>query len=118
MDSLLANYLELSRYNRWMNERLYSLAASLSDEERKRPMGAFFGSIHGTFNHLLLSDRVWLSRFGAGKPPAVSKLSDELYAEFRELRDERAKTHAALDAYIAALTAESLGRTLTYKTTR
>jgi len=48
----------------------------------------------------------------------VSKLSDELYAEFGELRDERAKTDAALDAYVAALTAESLGRTLTYKTTR
>ena len=52
-----------ARYNRWMNDKLYGLAATLSDEARKRDVGAFFKSIHGTFNHLLLADRVWLARF-------------------------------------------------------
>src|SRR4051794_15966313 len=45
----------LARYNTWMNGKLYALAAALSDEVRKRDSGAFFKSIHGTFNHLLLA---------------------------------------------------------------
>ena len=55
-------------------------------------MGAFFGSMHGTFNHLLLADRVWLSRFGARSAPAVKSLADELFPDFAELRG-RARGH-------------------------
>jgi uncharacterized damage-inducible protein DinB len=42
------NYRLLARYNRWINQRLYDAAETLSDEERKRERGAFFGSIHRT----------------------------------------------------------------------
>lgn len=58
---LSLEWLETSvQYNRWMNEKRSGLAATLSDEARKRNLGAFFSSIHGTFNHILLADRVWL----------------------------------------------------------
>lgn len=113
---LLRHYEAMARYNRWMNDKLYALAATLTDEERKRPMGAFFGSIHGTFNHLLLADRTWMARFGAGEPPPVRSLSDELYADFDELRGERAKTDRALEAYVASLTDRALEGTLAYRT--
>ena len=53
----------MARYNRWMNERLYALLSGLPDDERKRDRGAFFGSMHGTLNHLLWGDRMWLGRF-------------------------------------------------------
>ena len=75
----------LARYNRWMNDKLYALATTLSDEARKRDQGAFFKSIHGTFNHLLLADRVWLARFhGVTIPegfigPGIRSLDQELY---------------------------------------
>ena len=52
----------LARYNRWQNENLYGVADSLSDAERRRERGAFFGSIHGTLSHLLWADRMWMSR--------------------------------------------------------
>jgi uncharacterized damage-inducible protein DinB len=113
---LIRQYQAMARYNRWMNDRLYALAAELSDEERKRPMGAFFGSVHGTFNHLLLTDRGWLARFGVGEAPRVRGLADELYADFADLRRERAQTDAALEAYAAALSPEDLERVLTYRT--
>jgi uncharacterized damage-inducible protein DinB len=59
--------LAMCRYNAWMNERLYEASGQLADEERKRNVGAFFGSIHGTLNHLLLVDRIWMGRFtGSG----------------------------------------------------
>ena len=60
---LVAQFQVLARYNSWMNRRLYDVAGTLSDDERTRDLGAFFGSVHGTLNHLLLADRAWLYRF-------------------------------------------------------
>jgi uncharacterized damage-inducible protein DinB len=116
--SLLGHYREMARYNRWMNEKLFALAGELSDEERRRPMGAFFGSIHGTFNHLLVTDRVWLSRFGAGPMPAIKSFADDLFPDFEDQRRERAASDAALEGYIAALQPEQLGSTFAYRTSK
>ena len=103
----------LAAYNRWMNERLYALCAALPDEERKRDRGAFFRSIHGTLNHLLLADRIWLGRF-TGVPFAAASLDQELYAEFAELRSERDKTDREIDAWVAALRPADFSSTLRY----
>jgi uncharacterized damage-inducible protein DinB len=63
----------MARYNRWQNRSIYTAAGTLSDEQRKEPRGAFFGSIHSTLNHLLWGDRMWMHRFaGTPKPPAPS----------------------------------------------
>lgn len=110
----------LARYNRWMNDKLYGLAGTLDDEVRKRDAGAFFKSIHGTFNHLLLADRVWLARFdGVAVPsdfmaPGIRSLDQELYSDFEELRRERALTDHALTARVSALTPERLAAPLVY----
>ena len=47
----------MARYNRWQNENLYGVADRLSDDERRRERGAFFGSIHKTLSHLLWADQ-------------------------------------------------------------
>ncbi len=117
----LEHLQKLAHYNRWMNEKLYAVAASLSDEERKRDRGAFFKSIHGTLNHLLLADRVWLGRFtgvvlpdGAFGPGGIRSLDQELYESFAELRAERASTDAEIESWVSALTSEQLEGTLRY----
>jgi uncharacterized damage-inducible protein DinB len=111
----------MARYNRWMNDKLFAVAEKLSDEERKRDRGAFFGSIHRTLNHLLLADRVWLARFkgvqlpeGDFGPGGIQSLDQELYEDFDELRRERATTDDELDAFVATLTDESLRGNLRY----
>ena len=110
-----------ARYNRWMNEKLYGVAATLSDEARKRDAGAFFKSIHGTFNHLLLADRVWLARFtgatvpdGFMGPSGIRSLDQELYVDFEELRRERALTDEELSAWVSGLTQERLAAPLVF----
>jgi len=60
----------MARYNGWQNRSLYGAADTLSDAERRRERGAFFGSIHKTLSHLLWADRIWLSRFTDGRRPA------------------------------------------------
>ncbi|MBK8261902.1 MAG: DinB family protein [Nannocystis sp.] len=113
--------LAMARYNRWMNEKLYSAAEALTDAERKCDRGAFFGSLHRTLNHLLLADRVWLGRFngvalldGELGPGGIRALDQELYEDFDALRRERVKTDDALDAYVATLTPEKLAADLRY----
>lgn len=111
----------LARYNRWMNDKLYAVASTLSEDALKRDCGAFFKSIHGTFNHLLVTDRVWLARFngvtapdGFMGPGGIRALDQELYANFSDLRRERSLTDAELSAWISELTAERLAAPLVF----
>ncbi len=103
----------MARYNRWMNERLYALCATLPDEDRRRDRGAFFESIHGTLNHLVYADLAFLSRF-TGDPPAVPPLGVELYADFSELAAVRAELDARLVAWSEGLSNEWLAAPFTY----
>lgn len=117
----------MARYNRWMNLKLYALAAPLEDAERKRELGAFFGSLHGTLNHLLLGDRVWMRRFTGdreryasrdvhGEPLAIRSLAQELYADFDQLRREREQTDEDILAWTYSLDEAALDRPLEYET--
>ncbi len=103
----------MSAYNRWMNERLYETCTALSEEERKADRGAFFRSIHGTLNHILLADRVWMGRF-TNEPFRIKSLDEELYSDFTELLEARRKTDAAIAAWADGLTEDELSAPLTY----
>ena len=82
----------MARYNAWQNESLYAAAATLSDADRKLDHGAFFKSIHGTFNHLLWGDHNWMSRFAAlPKPPIANAQSASWFEDFATLRAERVR---------------------------
>ena len=52
----------MSRYNRWQNRSLAAAAGTLTDEERWRDRGAFFGAIAATLNHIYWDDRIWFAR--------------------------------------------------------
>lgn len=78
----------MARYNRWMNEKVYAAAAMLSDEQRKANRGAFFQSVHGTLNHLLLTDEAWMQRLH-GQPVSMTSPDEELHSDFEALREAR-----------------------------
>lgn len=102
-----------SRYSQWMNEKLYTICNAMSEEERTREMGAPFHSIHGTFNHLLLVNRLWLARFQGHDYP-IQSLGDELYHNFDELHREHIKTDHAVDAWLASLSESALATPFTF----
>jgi len=104
----------LARYNRWMNERLYAAADLLSDEERKRARGAFFGSIHRTLNHILWGDRTWLGRF-TGTPCTVAPYGTDMYGDFATLTRERERTDTEILGWAGALAPDWLATTLEYR---
>lgn len=112
--TMLESAKTMARYNRWMNEKLYACCATLSDEQRKRDLRAFFGSIHATLNHLLVADRIWMGRF-TGAPFAVASLREELYADFEELRLARVEEDRRIEAWIATLTPQDTASELRYR---
>ena len=103
----------MARYGHWMNERLYAALADVADDERKRDRGAFFGSMHGTLNHLLWGDRMWLGRF-VGTPCTAPAFGADMYADFAELRRERDRTDRDLADWAGNVTPAWLASTLEY----
>lgn len=103
----------MAAYNRAMNARIYECCARLTDVERKRDTGAFFRSIHGTLNHLLVGDSVWMARF-SGRSFAIQSLDQELYADFDELRAQRIAMDAAIVDWSSQLDATTLSGVLAY----
>ncbi len=105
----------LARYNRWQNENLYGVADTLSDAERKRPRGAFFGSIHATLSHLLWADRIWMSRLaGRPRPEGGIPESVSLYNDWSELKRERAAFDVVMLDWADRLDAAALAGDLTW----
>jgi uncharacterized damage-inducible protein DinB len=108
----LDHYALMARYNRWMNEKLYAICADLSDETRKQDRGAFFKSIHGTLNHLLFGDLVWMARFQQHEVP--NRIIDELHADFGELRAARGAMDARILDWSATLSPQWLAAPFTF----
>lgn len=81
----------MARYNRWQNEAVFGLCSSLSDEERREDLGAFFKSIQGTLNHILWADQMWLWRFGVCDRPSVKAIADSVryFEDWGALTEER-----------------------------
>src|SRR3977135_2028093 len=102
-----------ARYNGRANETLYEACAGLSEEERRRDLGAFFRSVHGTLNHLVLGDRIWMTRFEGGSLPPTH-LGAILFDDFAALAAARAGMDRRIETFFANLPAGFLERSLRY----
>jgi uncharacterized damage-inducible protein DinB len=79
----LRDHLRLmARYNVWAHRRLLAAAEPLSDAAYRASTGLFFGSVHGSLNHLLVSERIWHSRL-TGQASGVTAL-DQIIEEDRQ----------------------------------
>ncbi|MCB2385214.1 MULTISPECIES: DinB family protein [Thalassolituus] len=55
-------YRRYARYNRTMNQQLLEACMPLSREQLEKSCGLYFDSLLGTWNHLLVTDILWLKR--------------------------------------------------------
>lgn len=119
----------LATYNRWMNEKVYEAASRLSHEELARQRGAFFGSILGTLNHLVVADTLWLQRFAAhprnwpqlawvSSLPSPGSLDATVFGTLPELGRHRAELDACLLEWIPAIAEQDLDGPLHYANSR
>jgi uncharacterized damage-inducible protein DinB len=108
-------YTMIARYNRWANTRLYGMAARLSDEQYRRNVGAYFGSLHHTLNHLLSADRIWMRRLtGAGDHP--DRLNAVLFDDLVSLRTAREAEDARIVTFIDGLCEADFEKQRDYQT--
>lgn len=110
---LQTHFQMLARYNTLANRRIYDTCALLSDAERKQVRPAFFKSIHGTLNHIMVGDRIWLTRF-AGKEIPSTGLNAILYEDFAELSAARTLEDQRIENFTANLTEEFIKGTIKY----
>jgi uncharacterized damage-inducible protein DinB len=128
------NFKLLSDYNTWMNTKLYDAAATLSSADLAADKGAFFGSILGTLNHIVVADTAWLQRFAQPASslqpprqpephtalasicelPTPTSLSTILFTDLTELRQRRMLLDAAISSWVAELSDDDLARNVPY----
>jgi uncharacterized damage-inducible protein DinB len=77
----------------------------------------YFGSLHGTLNHLLATDRIWMRRFeGTGDAP--SKVDAILFERLEDLRAAREQKDERILGHVAGLSAAELDADFEYATTK
>ena len=109
-------FVSLARYNAWANRRLYDACAHLPEAEYMKPRPAFFGSLHGTLNHILVADRIWLARI-THKPNPSLTLDQILYGDLVALRVAREAEDDHIVNVVAAVSERALDQPLAYATT-
>ncbi|MFZ5782776.1 MAG: DinB family protein [Pseudomonadota bacterium] len=108
------HYATFAGYNAWANRRLYDAAAALTEADYRADRGAFFKSMHGTLNHLLVTDRIWMQRFtGEGEAPA--RLDAVLHDRLPDLRAAREAEDRRIVAYVDGLDEERLAGFIRYR---
>ena len=112
-------------YNRLMNQRIVETAGRLTDEQLRSDRGAFFKSVLGTLNHILVGDIIWLKRFQAhpaheqalayldelDQPESLDAL---LYHDLAGLKAAREKLDEIIIDWINGLSENDLGDYLAY----
>lgn len=112
-----AHFETFARYNAWANQRLYEAVAEVPDAQYREDRGAFFGSLHGTLNHILVGDRAWLTRItGEGRSPA--SLDQILCDDFATLRQARTAEDDRIIRAIGGLDEAQLAGTIRYRNMR
>jgi uncharacterized damage-inducible protein DinB len=109
-----AHFSMLAQYNRWANERLYEASALTSDADYRADRGAFFGSLHATLNHLVVTDRIWMRRF-TGEGPEHTRLNEIAYDDLTSLGVARREEDERIIFYVETLAESDLAKTFTYR---
>ena len=104
----------LAAYNTWANQRLFAACGELAESKYLSSRQAFFGTIHGTLNHILVGDRIWFARL-AGRKPAITALDQQLYGDFAGLRVARVAEDARIEAFVYDLGEADFGRLVAYE---
>ena len=119
----------LASYNAWMNAKLYEAAAALSPDEIAADRKAFFGSLLGTLNHIVVGDTIWLKRFATHpgnhaalepirRSPAPHALDQILFDNLPALWEHRQQLDGTINTWAASLTEADLECPLSYKNTK
>lgn len=107
------HFVMFAAYNRWANERLYEAAARIGEDKYRADKGAFFGSLHATLNHLVVTDRIWMRRF-TGEGPLHTQLDEIIAPDLESLGALRREEDERIIVWIDSLAEADLAALITY----
>jgi uncharacterized damage-inducible protein DinB len=124
--SILEQFKLFADYNRLMNQRILESACKLTDEQLKSDRGAFFKSVLGTLNHILVGDIIWLKRFHRhpahrkaleyldrlDQPESLDRL---LFDDIEAMKAEREKIDEVIISWINGLSESDIDDYLLYE---
>ena len=124
-----SNFELMASYNQWMNKSIYESASTLSASELGENRDAFFGSIMGTLNHILVGDVIWLKRFASHEAnfealgsiramKAPKSLNAILFKDLDALAEAREKTDQVIVEFTSELNDEVIESALEYSNTK
>jgi uncharacterized damage-inducible protein DinB len=110
-----AHFVMMAKYNAWANARLFRMAGALQDALYRKEVGAFFKSLHGTLNHLLVADRIWMRRLtGVGDHP--DELNAILFDDLPLLHAARVDEDSRIIEFVQGLEEPAFEEVLEYRT--
>lgn len=123
---VLAHIRLMAQYNRWMNDKVYGAAGTLTPEQLAQDRHAFFGSLLGTLNHLVVTDIIWLHRLGlhparhraldpVRQMPRPGALDEILHHDLESLAQARRSLDGIFLAWTEELTHADLEHVLDYR---
>jgi uncharacterized damage-inducible protein DinB len=112
--SMKTHFVMMANYNAWANARLFRVAAELADELYRKEVGAYFKSLHGTLNHLLVADRIWMRRLtGLGDHP--DKLNAIIFDDLLSLHAARVEQDSRIIGFVQSLAEPAFEEALDYR---
>jgi uncharacterized damage-inducible protein DinB len=108
----------LARYNVWANEKLWEKLAAVPEAAFAEDRKAFFGSLMGTLNHILVGTRTWLDRCEGTDGSWFKALNQVLEPEPGALRQAMAAEDRRLVAFVESRTPDELAGNVEYRNTR
>jgi len=123
--SVINQFILFAKYNQLMNQRQYDVAENLSKENLNKDKGAFFKSVMGSLNHIMVGDIIWLKRFAEYSSSTESlsyileldkpkSLGVALFTDIGRLKEERNKIDEVIINWIGDLSDTDLSACVTY----
>ncbi len=127
--SLKDHFELLAIYNQWMNSKVYECAGHLTAKDLTTDRQAFFGSILGTLNHILVGDTIWLKRFAThpsclsslrevAELPRPTSLDQIVFDDLGRLSEHRAWLDQMIVSWAAELSESDLDFVLAYRNSK
>lgn len=121
----------MAEYNALMNQRICDSISTISNDILWQDQKAFFGSILGTLNHLMVGDLIWLNRFNQHPSypkgfksliplkdlPLPTMLTQVLYEDKESFSSNRKNIDQIIIQFVKELNESDYLSALTYKNT-
>lgn len=92
--------VEMARYSRWQNEKLYGLCADLTEDQRTEDRSLFFKSVHHTLDHTLMVEQILLDHSQTGTSDNIFDVNTIVRPDYADLTAARVAFDSALEPLI------------------